>query len=48
VEIVAEGDRDACERLLAILRGGDSPGRVDAVVERYTTAKLDISGFRER
>jgi acylphosphatase len=48
VEIVAEGNREACEGLLAVLRGGGSPGRVDAVIERYTVAKLDISGFRER
>jgi acylphosphatase len=48
VEVVAEGNREACERLVEGLRGGDSPGQVAAVVERYTTAKNDISGFRER
>ncbi len=48
VEVVAEGNREACERLLEILRSGDSPGRVDAVVERYAPAKNDICGFRER
>lgn len=48
VEVVAEGDRDSCERLLLALRGGATPGRVDAVVERFTPAKGDLSGFRER
>lgn len=31
VEVVAEGDRVAAERLVAALRGGDTPGRVDDV-----------------
>jgi acylphosphatase len=48
VEVVAEGDREACDRLLGILRDGDSPGSVADVVARYTAAKNDISGFRER
>jgi acylphosphatase len=44
VEIVAEGRRDHCERLLAALRSGESPGRVDHVVER----RGGLSGFLER
>jgi acylphosphatase len=48
VEVVAEGDRESCERLLDALRGGKTPGRVDAVVERFTPAKGDLSGFVER
>lgn len=48
VEVVAEGDRAACERLLAALRGGNTPGRVDAVVEAYSPPRGDLSGFVER
>ena len=35
VAVVAEGERRACERLLALLRGGTAPGRVDGVVEQW-------------
>jgi acylphosphatase len=31
VEVVADGPRDACERLLAALRGSDPPGYVTEV-----------------
>src|SRR5436305_8561310 len=48
VEVVAEGDRDHCERLLAALRSGESPGSVDHVVERWSTPKGDLTGFLER
>ncbi|EMD27950.1 acylphosphatase [Amycolatopsis azurea] len=48
VEVVAEGVRDHCERLLAALRSGESPGSVDHVVERWSPAKGGISGFVER
>jgi acylphosphatase len=48
VEVVAEGDRAACEELLAALRGGNTPGRVEAVVERYDPAKGDLEWFVER
>lgn len=48
VEVVAEGGREDCERLLALLRGGDSPGRVDTVVERWSEARGGLRGFVER
>ncbi|MEO3808586.1 acylphosphatase [Sphaerisporangium sp. B11E5] len=48
VEVVAEGPREACERLLALLRGGDTPGRVDVVVERWSQVRGDFGGFVER
>jgi acylphosphatase len=48
VEVVAEGDRAACEQLLAAIRSGDTPGRVDAVVEQFAAARGDLSGFVER
>lgn len=48
VEVVAEGPRDACERLLAALRGGGTPGRVDNVVERWSEARGGLRGFLEK
>ncbi|MFC7327848.1 acylphosphatase [Marinactinospora rubrisoli] len=48
VEVVAEGPRDRCERLLGLLRGGETPGRVEAVVERWTNSGGSYSGFVER
>ncbi len=48
VEVVAEGDRDACERLLELLRGPHTPGAVDTVSTRYSPAHGDLAGFVER
>ncbi|GGQ03312.1 acylphosphatase [Streptosporangium pseudovulgare] len=48
VEVVAEGSRESCEELLALLRGGRTPGRVDGVVERWSDAKGSSTGFAER
>lgn len=48
VEVVAEGPRDGCERLLGRLRGGGTPGRVDTVVERWSPPGGVFTGFAER
>ncbi|MCD0448382.1 acylphosphatase [Actinocorallia sp. API 0066] len=48
VEVVAEGSRAACERLLELLRSGDTPGRVDGVTERWDAARGNVVGFVER
>ena len=48
VEVVAEGPRDACERLLAALRSGEAPGRVHTVAERFGNARGGLTGFVER
>ncbi|GAB2784286.1 acylphosphatase [Amycolatopsis magusensis] len=48
VEVVAEGRRDHCERLLTALRSGESPGQVDTVVERWSPPRGGLSGFAER
>jgi acylphosphatase len=48
VEVVAEGPKDVCEQLLAALRSGETPGRVDAVVERWSAARGGLNGFIER
>lgn len=47
VAVVAEGSRDACELLLAALRGGAAPGRVDGVIERWGEARGGWHGFTE-
>jgi acylphosphatase len=48
VEVVAEGSRAGCDRLLTALRSGAPPGRVDRVVERWSSAKGNQAGFVER
>lgn len=48
VQVVAEGTREHCERLLSLLRSGTSPGRVDHVVERWSEPKGGLQGFVER
>ncbi|MFN2536048.1 MAG: acylphosphatase [Pseudonocardiaceae bacterium] len=47
VEVVAEGPREACERLLAVLRSGSTPGRVKRVTERFDELR-GVRGFVER
>jgi acylphosphatase len=48
VEVVAEGPRASCARLLESLRSGATPGWVDTVVERWSQARGNLSGFVER
>ncbi|GGK51298.1 acylphosphatase [Planomonospora parontospora subsp. parontospora] len=48
VEVVAEGPEKAAGELLELLRGGGTPGRVDTVVERWSEARENLSGFVER
>ena len=48
VEVVAEGPRPACERLLELLGGEDTPGRVAGVAERWSSARGLPAGFAER
>ena len=47
VEVVAEGPRSACERLLALLRGPGTPGRVRNVTARWSAPSGTLSGFTE-
>ena len=47
VEVVAEGAREACEQLLALLQGGTTPGRVEFVAERWGEPRGE-TGFVER
>lgn len=48
VEVNAEGAESACRHLLAALRSGGTPGRVDNVVERWSDPKGNLTGFHER
>ena len=48
VQVVAQGPRDACERLLRLLQDGKTPGHVDNVVVDWAPRGEPISGFTER
>jgi acylphosphatase len=48
VHVVARGPRSACERLLDLLRSGETPGAVDAVVADWGDAGESFVGFDER
>jgi acylphosphatase len=48
VEVVAEGPRPGCERLLELLRGPGTPGRVIGVTERWGSPRGGLTGFTER
>ena len=48
VQVVAQGPREQCGRLLDLLQGGTTPGRVDTVVADWSPATDPISGFSER
>jgi acylphosphatase len=48
VQVVAEGPRARCERLLELLRSGDTPGQVDLVVADWAEATGQYTGFEER
>ena len=48
VLVVAQGPRDACEKLLQLLDGGDTPGRVDKVVADWSQPQERFDGFVER
>ena len=48
VEVVAEGSKPDCDSLLDLLRSGATPGHVELVVERWSDAKNNVTGFVER
>lgn len=48
VLVVAEGERDRLDALVSRLRSGETPGRVDLVVESFDPARGGFSGFVER
>jgi acylphosphatase len=48
VHVVARGPRSACQRLLDLLQGGETPGAVDTVVVDWSDAGETFTGFVER
>ncbi|MET8345522.1 acylphosphatase [Streptomyces microflavus] len=48
VQVVAEGSRDNCHRLLDWLRSDDTPGHVDGVTEIWDTPRGGYEGFAIR
>ena len=48
VEVVAEGRRADCDQLLVLLRGADTPGVVESVVEQFGAPRGVGPGFVER
>ncbi|MGK2865358.1 MAG: acylphosphatase [Mycobacterium sp.] len=48
VHVVAQGPRPDCERLLDLLKSGQTPGTVDAVMPDWLAAGDPIDGFSER
>jgi acylphosphatase len=48
VQVIAEGPRSACNRLLDLLESGNTPGRVDKVVADWSEPRDSLSGFTER
>lgn len=48
VHVVAEGPETACRSLLETLRGGNTPGTVDLVVDGIEPARGGLTGFVER
>jgi acylphosphatase len=48
VLVVAQGARESGEKLLELLQGGSTPGRVDKVVVDWSQPQEHFSGFVER
>jgi len=48
VLVVAQGPREAAEKLLQLLEAGATPGRVDNVVADWSPTLEQICGFTER
>lgn len=48
VQVVAEGPRRSCERLLERLRQADTPGRVDGVTEIWGEPRGGYQAFEIR
>lgn len=48
VLVVAQGPREAAERLLELLQGPGTPGRVDKVISDWSEITESFQGFAER
>ena len=48
VQVVVQGPRDSCQRLLDLLQSGSTPGQVDKVVADWSEPRDALQGFTER
>lgn len=48
VLVVAEGSRVALDQLLDWLRNGNTPGQVTLIVDDFSAARGELTGFHER
>ena len=48
VQVVAQGPRENCQRLLDLLQSGAAPGSVDKVIADWAEVGEPIAGFTER
>ena len=48
VQVVVQGQRGACEKLLELLQSGKTPGRVDKVIADWSEPGDSLQGFTER
>jgi acylphosphatase len=48
VQVVAQGPRDDCQRLLDLLQSGTAPGHVDNVIADWSEVGDALPGFTER
>jgi acylphosphatase len=48
VLVVAQGPREFGEKLLQLLQGGTTPGRVDKVLVDWSQPTEQVAGFSER
>ena len=48
VQVVAQGAREACQRLLDLLQSGRTPGSVDNVIADWSEPTVPMRGFSER
>jgi acylphosphatase len=48
VKVVAQGRKDDCAQLLALLSGDDTPGQVAHVTHRWDEPRDGLAGFAER
>lgn len=48
VQVVVQGPREKCQRLLELLQGGNTPGSVDNVVADWSEGTERFNGFTAR
>ncbi|MBX7430736.1 acylphosphatase [Mycobacterium sp. Y57] len=48
VQVVAQGPRESCQRLLELLNSGKTPGQVDKVIADWSQPADALTGFTER